>query len=204
MTPVKSLSLRSALVVPETPSSSTFPLFWDLEADSLYLSPMCQPTELPCHSTEGPLTPHPALSPRTRPGSSQAASQGLRWNMPGWPPYRWPLLLRAILPLSAGVSEHTQRRSWSSPLAPHAPGDGLNRLSVTITLPFPIGAILTGPFSGTSVKEKSHLQCGILALALHTLTSGIFSPLPPHPLPLDPFTLPPTSIPGSLAHCLLP
>lgn len=95
-------------MVPETPSSSTFPLFWDLEADSLHLSPMCQPTELPCHSTEGPLTPHPAPSPGTRPGSSQAASQGLIRNMPGRPLYCWPLLLWAILPLSAGVSEHTQ------------------------------------------------------------------------------------------------
>ena len=58
-----------------------------------------------------------------------------------------------------GVPEHADRCSHSSWLPPCAPRNGFHKLPVAITLPFPIGAILIGPFPGMSVKEKA--ICGV-------------------------------------------
>ena len=63
-------------------------------------------------------------------------------------------------------------------LPPHAPRDGFHKLPVAITLPFPIGAILIGPFPGMSVKEKAICGAGLWLWSEHTQKDSIFSLLP--------------------------
>lgn len=85
------------------------------------------------------------------------------------------------------------------------PQEMLNKLPVAITLPFPIGTILIGPFPGTPMKEKAICAVGFW-LWHWALTDSMFSPSP-HPLisrPLHP-SLPGPFTPLSLSWsiCLL-
>lgn len=107
----KSLSLRSAVVVPRDPFQLHFASVLGFGTRRFHLSPKRQPTELTCRGTGYPSpipTPAPRDKPRTFPGCRTGSETG---KMPRRPPSCQPLLLRAIPPPSSGASEHTEGRS---------------------------------------------------------------------------------------------
>lgn len=102
-------------------------------------------------------------------GSSQAAVQGLRQAGCWGSPHPAPQL--------RGVCAH---RGMFRKLkaAPCMLQKMLNKLPLAITFLFPIGAILIGPFPGTSMKEKAICTWDFSSGTGHMLTDSIFSPLP--------------------------
>ena len=103
-----------------------------LSYDFFYIGDLL--TKRKCSLAASPHLPPPAL-PETSPGSSQATAQDLRqarcWGGLG------PTGLCCSgpsCPELRGIGAHGGC-SWSSRLTLHAPGDGLNKLPVAITLP---------------------------------------------------------------------